>query len=488
MTTDATTPPTEESYDFAIIGGGSAGYAAARTAHGLGLSVVVIDGAETLGGLCILRGCMPSKALIETADRALNVRRAAEFAVETTGPRVNTHAMRERKRALIEDFASYRQGQLTDGRFSLRRGNARFTSPHTLTVTPREPGPALTVRFRTALIASGSHLWTPDVPGLAEAGFWTSDTVLDAADVPASFVVLGGGAIALEMAHFLDGIGRQVTVIQRSAQLLTGLDPELGDTVATALIHRGLGVHTGTQLLRVEVTDAGKTVVFRSEAGPEQSVTAAEILVALGRHPATASLGLEAAEVETQKGRVLTLATQQTSQPHIFAAGDVCGPLEVVHLAIQQGEMAARHAAQWLRGEKASERMDYRLQLFGVFTHPQVAAVGLSEIAAQTEGRTILTASYPFNDHGKSMVMGETEGFVKMIADAATGEILGASVVGPQAVELIHTVAAAMHFRSTVQQFLQIPFYHPTLSEIWSYPAEEIADALAASMAASSDI
>jgi pyruvate/2-oxoglutarate dehydrogenase complex dihydrolipoamide dehydrogenase (E3) component len=182
----------------------------------------------------------------------------------------------------------------------------------------------------------------------------------------------------------------------------------------------------------------------------------------------------EVAGVDLKSGSVAATATMQTSVPHIFAAGDVCGEAEVVHIAIQQGEMAARNAAALLRASDKLEQMDYRLRLFGVFTEPQAAAVGMNEAAAAASGRPWRAASYPFSDHGKSIVMGETEGFVKMIADTETGEILGASVVGPEATELIHQPVAAMRFRSTVRQFLDIPLYHPTLSEIWSYPAEEL--------------
>jgi len=467
-------------FDFAVLGGGSAGYAAARTAAALGLRTVVIDGAEELGGLCILRGCMPSKTLIESANRALSVRRGAEFGLTATLTGVDPAAIRARKRALIAEFAGYRQEQLADGRFELIRGTARFLDPRRVAVAPRGGGAAREVAFRTCLIATGSVVSVPPVPGLAEAGFWTSDTVLDAAEVPATFVVLGGGAVALEMAHYLDGIGRGVTVIQRSPHLLTGMDHDVGDAVGGAFVHRGLTVHCGTQLLRVErVPGGGKRVVFE-QAGVERAAEAAELLVALGRRPATASLGLEAAQIEAENGPVMALPTQQTSQPHIFAAGDVCGPVEVVHVAIQQGELAARNAAAWLRGEKATEKMDYRLALFGVFTHPQAAQAGLTELDAARDGRAVIVATHPFGDHGKSMVMGETEGFVKLIGDAATGEIIGASAAGPEAVELIHQMVVAMHFHCTAAEFLKIPLYHPTLSEIWSYPAEEIAEVLAA--------
>ncbi len=472
-------------YDFAVLGGGSAGYAAARTAAALGLRTVVVDGAEELGGLCILRGCMPSKTLIESANRALSVRRAAEFGLAATWQGADTAVIRERKRALIADFAGYRQGQLADGRFDLVRGWASFVSPYEVKVTLRPDATGAevqtrTLAFHTALIATGSVISVPEVPGLEEAGYWTSDTVLDAAEVPASFIVLGGGAIALEMAHYLEGIGREVTVIQRSPRLLTGMDADVADAVQSALTERGLIILTGTKLLRVATDADGRKRVFFEKDGAEHSAAAAEILVALGRRPAVEELALDAAGVELEKGRVLTLPTQQTSQPHLFAAGDVCGPHEVVHLAIQQAELAARNAAAWRRGVKPAEKMDYRLKLFGVFTHPQAAHVGLTEKEARDESREVITATYPFNDHGKSMVMGETEGFVKMIGDARNGEIIGASAVGPEAVELIHQVAVAMHFRSTAAEFLKIPFYHPTLSEIWTYPAEDIADAVAA--------
>jgi pyruvate/2-oxoglutarate dehydrogenase complex dihydrolipoamide dehydrogenase (E3) component len=172
---------------------------------------------------------------------------------------------------------------------------------------------------------------------------------------------------------------------------------------------------------------------------------------------------------------------QSTSAPHIFAAGDVCGPFEIVHLAITQGEIAARNAARLLRDEPADsfEEMDYRLALFGVFTEPQVAAVGLSETSAKKQGIPVLTASYPFDDHGKSLVMGETHGSVKLLADPATGEILGGAVTGPHATDLIHEIVVAMAFHATAAQLAAIPHYHPTLSEIWTYPADDLADQIA---------
>jgi len=468
----------EYNFDFVVIGGGSGGYAAARTAHSVGLRVAVIDGASELGGLCILRGCMPSNTLIESANRQLHIRHAAEFGLKATSQGVDVRAIRDRKRTLIADFAGYRQGQLEDGRFALYRGCAHFTDKHTAEVVPRDGSASFQVTARSFCIATGSEVFAPNVPGLAETGYWTSDDVLDAESLPKSIAVLGGGAIALEMAHYLEAMGCAVTLIQRNTQLLTGLDRECSEVIATAYTERGMAVHLGTHLSAVSKHEGRKRIEF-TESGHTHAILVDEVLLAMGRQPASGDLDLQAAGVSRHKTKIVVNDRMQTSQPHIFAAGDVCSPLDIVHIAIQQGEIAARNAHALLNGKAADETIEYRLTLFGVFSHPQVAVVGATTEKLKAENIPFLEASYPFNDHGKSMVMGETAGFVKMLAHAETGEILGACVVGPEATELIHEVVITMNFRATVQQFMTIPHYHPTLSEIWTYPAEAIADLMA---------
>jgi pyruvate/2-oxoglutarate dehydrogenase complex dihydrolipoamide dehydrogenase (E3) component len=466
---------THTDFDFIILGGGSGGYAAARTAHSLGLSVAVVDGAPELGGLCILKGCMPSKTLIESADRNLSIRRAAEFGLSASSGGVRPLVIRDRKRALIDNFASYRQGQLQDGRFVLFRGLGRFTSSHEIEVLPRDGSASIKLTARTFCIATGSTPRIPSIPGLPETGFWTSDDVLDASELPSSFAILGGGAIALEMAHYLEGMDRKVTLIQRGKQFLTGLDPECSRVIEQAYSKRGIECHLGTGIHRITSHNGRKKIDFRQGA-EERSVTVDEILVAMGRGANTEGLSHHAASLRVADKKIVVKPTMQTTQPHIFAAGDVCSPLDVVHIAIQQGEIAARNAHRLMSSSETLEEIDYRLLLFGVFSHPQIAAVGTSEDDLSQAQTPYLSASYPFDDHGKSMCMGETEGFVKMLAHRDTGEILGATVVGPHATELIHEIVIAMNFHSTVKQFISIPHYHPTLSEIWTYPAEEIAE------------
>jgi len=476
-------PNDDRSYDFIVIGGGSAGYAAARTAAEHGMRAAVVDGADTLGGLCILRGCMPSKTLIESANRYRSLRRAEEFGLRVDGHRVVASEIVARKRRLVAEFAEYRQEQLGDGRFDLVRGSASFVAPGELRVAPLasgsgERGPEFTLRYRSALVATGSEVHRLELPGLEEAGYWTSDEVLEAESIPDRLVVLGGGAIALELACYLEGLGKDVTVVQRSGQVLSGSDPDVARALEEAMSSRpNLRVFTGTRLTGVESGEGGVKTVRFEQGGEEHRVDCEQIVQALGRKPRIDGLGLDRAGIELdESGRVRCDPTQATSTPLHYAAGDVCGPLEVVHLAVEQGETAALNAAVELGfADGPRRKMDYRLKLYGIFTDPQVATVGFSESEARSLDRDVRVASHPFEDHGKSMVMGETHGFVKMIADARSGEILGAAVVGPEAVDLIHEVVVAMHFRSTAGEFLKIPHYHPTLSEIWTYPAEELA-------------
>jgi pyruvate/2-oxoglutarate dehydrogenase complex dihydrolipoamide dehydrogenase (E3) component len=463
-----------DTYDFLVIGGGSAGYAGAATAARLGLKTAVIEGGDEVGGLCILRGCMPSKTLLESAHRAETIRRAGEFGLRAEYFGADGGAIRARKRRLIGEFADYRRQQLEDGRFDFIRGRAAFVDPQQVEVRLRDGG-LRRLQASAFLLATGSVISQVEVPGLAETGFVTSDDVLDADRIPPSIIVLGAGASGLELASFYAGIGSKVTVIQRSAQVLKGTDADVAEAVTTALEDRGIEIFRDTELLRAARADGRKRLEF-THAGEERSVEADEILCALGRKPNLASLALDRAGVANAKSGVLASASQQCQPGHIFAAGDVCGPHEIVHIAVQQGEIAARNAARLLgRLSGPLEKIDYTLKLFAVFTHPQVAAAGLTEYEATLLRYDFLTAKYPFADHGKSLVRGETHGFVKLLAARDTRRILGAACVGPEASELIHEIVVAMSFGATAGALARIPHYHPTLSEIWTYPAEELA-------------
>ena len=461
-------------YDFVVIGGGSAGYNAAATAARLGLSALVIEGGAEVGGLCILRGCMPSKTLIESANRFRSMRRAAEFGLHAENLSVAPEEIIARKEKLIGEFADYRREQLESGKFDFVRGWATFRDAQTLVVSDANGGESA-VSGKTFLIATGSTTKLIEIPGLRDVGFLDSDAVLDSKRLPRSIIVLGGGATAVEFTHYYEGLGSAVTTIQRSAQLLQEADEDVASSLAEAFRKRGIALHLNTKIVRVEKAGAMKRVVFEQD-GEERFAEAEEIIYALGRKPQFEKLGLERAGVAVENDALAVSETQQTNVPHIFAAGDVAGPYEIVHIAIQQGEVAARNAARLLAEEdEPLEKSDYRLKLFITFSDPEVAVVGATEKELRAADVEFRAASYPFNDHGKSLVIGEPEGFVKLAVSEETGEILGAAAVGPHAGDLIHEIVVAMAFYATASELAVIPHYHPTLSEIWTYPAEELA-------------
>ena len=460
-------------YDFVVIGGGSAGYAAARTAAGAGLKTCVIEGARDVGGLCILRGCMPSKSLIESANRFRAIGHAPEFGLRVENVQYDIGEILARKRRLIDEFAQYRRQQLEEGDFDFVRGTGSFLDTTTVRVRPLGGGEQ-TITAKSFLISTGSEINFPDIPGLSSASCLTSDDVLDLAVIPESVIVLGAGPVALELAHYLHAFRSRVTILQRSAQVAKGFDEDAAKVVEQSFRKRGVNIFTKTKILQVESNGATSRVIFEHE-GSRQTVEAAAILNALGRKPKVGGLGLENVGVDLAGGVIAVNSHQQTSIPTIFAAGDCCGPFEIVHLAIEQGERAARNAARLLQNDSKLESMDYRLKLYVVFTEPQVAVVGLSESEARAKNIDHLVASYPFCDHGKSIIMDEMDGFVKLLADKSTREIIGGSVVGPDASELIHEVVVAMRFHATAGELATTPHYHPTLSEIWLYPAEELA-------------
>jgi pyruvate/2-oxoglutarate dehydrogenase complex dihydrolipoamide dehydrogenase (E3) component len=314
------------------------------------------------------------------------------------------------------------------------------------------------------------------VPGLAQVPFWTSDDVLDLDFTPKDVIVLGGGIVACELAQFLNRIGTRVTLLQRSANILRDHSPEASTVVQQAFVDEGLAVYAGTQLQQISHDGRRFTVDFIHD-GQRQRKRAAHLFNALGREPNTAPLNLSAAGVATRpNGQLIINRWQQTSVPHIYAAGDCSGPVEIVHIAIQQAELAARHAA----GMKGLKPVDYRLLLNVVFTDPQLATIGLLAEELEAKGENYLSASYPFNDHGKSILMDANYGYVKVIAEPKRGRILGAEIVGKDAGELIHAFSGALAMKATVFDLLRAPWYHPTLAEIVTYPLEEIADQIVA--------
>ncbi|HYL27579.1 MAG TPA: FAD-dependent oxidoreductase, partial [Candidatus Nitrosotalea sp.] len=363
----------------------------------------------------------------------------------------------------VRGFAEYRIEGIDE--FPLYLGEARFISRNRLVVGEKM------LEAPQFVIATGSTISAPALPGLVETGFLDSDGVLELERIPKSVVVLGGGYTACELGQFLARMGARTTMLIRSGHLLTQSDEDVGSALTEYFREEGIEVVTHATLLGAQRRGEERIIRYL-HGGVEREAVANEIFYALGRAPNVAGLDLEKAGVRCAPGGAVVVDRRlQTSNPKIYAVGDVTGEYMLVHVAIYQGEVAARNACLG-----AEELADYRLvTAHTVFSDPQFAAVGMSEKELVRKNMPYVSGRYDFAEHGKAQCLGKTKGFVKMMADPQSGVILGAAVLGPQASELVHEVIVAMNFNATVDQFMRIPHLHPTLAEIWTYPAEACA-------------
>lgn len=450
-------------YDLDVLvigGGGSAGFTAATVALARGARTGMVE-AGRLGGLCILAGCMPSKALLHAADQ---VHRAGG-----SGDRIYPEAL-ERKRRLVDLLAGARvravEAKQAQG-LELIRGRARLTGPHSVEVEGRE------ISAASIVIAAGSTEIIPPLPGLAEAGYLVTADLMDLEALPKSLLVLGGGVMALEMAQYTARMGVKTTIIQRSPHLLSKQPPEVGELLAEALGAEGVEVFTDTEMVRIEAGDQGKTAVFM-HGGREMRVSGEEMLAAFGRKAMTAGLGLEEVGVELERGAVKVDRFMRTSLDSVYAAGDVTGVNMVVNLAILQGEVAGANASGGQR------EIDDSVLPQAVFTDPEYARVGLSREQCQARGIDYAEAVYDLSAVGAARTYAQPlAGFMTMRADRADGRILGAEIVAPHASLLIHDTAVAMKLGGVPRDLAELPYVHPCLSELTSLCAHRLAKALA---------
>lgn len=451
-------------HDIVIVGAGSGGFAAARTARALGADVALIDHGP-LGGLCILRGCMPSKTLIASSDLLHDVREGSELGIDAGEITVDFPHIMRRKRDIIAGFAQFRIDAIRE--FPLYEGRATFLSPLEIRV-----GDHTRIRAQKFIIATGSVVAPATLPGLEETGYIDSDMALELSRLPESLLVLGGGYVGTELGQFFSRLGVKTTIILRSPHLLSAEDHDVGYALTDYFRDEGIDVRTETLIERVYSRN-GKKVAHLVHRGVAEELEADEILYALGRVPDIAGLDLHAAQVRAHpKTGIEVDQSLRTSNPHIFAVGDATGRFLLVHVAIFQGELAARNAVL-----NAAEPADYHLvKTHTVFSDPQVAVVGDTERDLQSTGVSYLKGVYDFAEHGKAICINKTKGFVKMLAAADSGRILGASVLGSHGSDLIHEMIVAMNYGATVFEFMKIPHLHPTMAEIWLYPAEEIAE------------
>lgn len=456
-------------YDLIVIGGGSGGYAAAKTAVAQGLKVAVVEAAEELGGLCILRGCMPTKTLLETSNRMRAIREAAPFGIKVGEPQLDLETLRQRKSNLVAGFQEWRVRGLKKGDFDLIRGFARFVSSSVIEVSDHGQYTA-----KSFVIATGSDEKVPEIPGLKDTPYWTSDDTLDLTSIPESIVVVGTGAVGMEVSHLYQGFGSKVTVLSRSKPLISSVEPEVSSAMEKRCLDLEIDLIFGDGIERIFYDQGLFTIILESG----NSLECQQLIMATGRKPLLDGLNLPAAGFEGRDLDRLEIDRQcRTSVEGIYAVGDCASPLAVVHLAVLQGEAAGENIAAFIAGREQTGAWEPRLDMFGIFTDPEIVQVGITADEASQSGLETISAEYRFDDQGKGEIVGEEHGLVMLLALKSTGEIIGASGMGPHVIDHAHTMTVAIANRMTVNDFLKVPSYHPTLGEIWTYVAEELQEA-----------
>jgi pyruvate/2-oxoglutarate dehydrogenase complex dihydrolipoamide dehydrogenase (E3) component len=458
-----------ERYNLVVIGAGSAGLVVAAGAAGLGARVALVERGR-MGGDCLNYGCVPSKALLASAKAAALPRRA-RLGVGAAAPAADWAAVSARVQSVIDAIAPHDSPErFTALGVEVLAGEARLASPHSVAVRLHGGG-TRTLEGRALVLATGSGPLVPPVPGLAEAGYLTNETVFSHPAFPRRLCVLGGGPIGLELGQAFARLGSQVSVVEMLPRILPREDADAAEVVAAALRADGVALLTGRQAVRVERSAGGRRVLCRPSgqaAAPEEALEVDEILVAVGRRAGLEGLGLEALGVATEHGRIRVDSRMRTSVPSIYACGDCVGPFQFTHMADQQARVVVQNA---LLPVKA--RMDYRVVPWCTFTDPELARVGLSEDEARAAGTPYRAITIPFSRMDRALCEGETEGFLKILTPPGRDAILGATLVGAHAGELLHEVVLAMRAKLRLRELAATVHIYPTLAEVFRRAGDE---------------
>ena len=434
-------------FDLAVIGSGPGGYVAAIHAARMGARVAILEqkGSEW-GGTCLNWGCIPAKALVQSAEVLQAVRRAGEFGVRVGEPEIDWPAMQARKDQVV---AALRQGVK---RLLEANGVEMITARGRLLGGRRVSADGRQLEAGNVLLAPGSVVALPPIPG-ADLGL-TSDSILALERVPESLVIVGGGVVGMEFAGVFSLLGTRVTVIEMLDQLLTPLDPDVAGRFQQLMARRGVRFHLGARVESVERVGGGFRV--RSSAG---DLEGEQVLIATGRRPNTAELGLEEAAVATERSAIVVDQHLRTNEEAVYAIGDATAISMLAHTASYQGEIAVTNA---LSEKRISA--DYSTIPACVYTDPEIAWVGLSEAQARADGMEVKVGRFPFSALGRAQVLGETQGLVKVVADS-DGYLLGVTIMGPRATDLIAAAVLAVNQGLSAAELAHAVHAHPTLPE-----------------------
>jgi dihydrolipoamide dehydrogenase len=448
-----------EGYDATIIGAGPGGYVAAIRAAQLGMKVALVE-EEHLGGVCLNWGCIPTKALLRNAEVVSLLDRGREFGFSVSDVQLDFGAAVQRSRQVSERLVKGVGILMRKNKVDVIEGRGALASPTTVEVALKEGG-SRTIESDNVIIATGGHART--IPGIEPDGerIMTYRSAIVLEELPESVVVVGAGPIGMEFAQVWNAYGTEVTVVEMLPRPVPLEDEEVSQVVERAFRRRrGVTVMTSTRVQGIEVVDSGVQVTVAGEDDEEDVLEAERALIAIGVQANTKDIGLEAVGVETERGTIVVDEAMRTNISGVYAIGDVTGKMALAHVASAQGIIAVETIA----GEDP-QPLDYDAVPRCTYCHPQVASFGLSEAEAAEQGYDVKVGKFPFRPNGKALALGERDGFVKIVADDTTGEILGTHMVGPEVTELLPELVAARTWELTPEEIARTVHAHPTLSE-----------------------
>jgi len=464
------TPLAETIYDVAIIGAGPAGYTAAIRGGQLGLKVALVDSSDKLGGTCLKVGCIPTKALLFSAEVWDHLKHAAEYGIDNvTEPQVNWPNMLKRKDAIVARHTKGLDFLMRKNKVTTFEGYGRLTGPakdsiHTVGVYTEGGGGAAGeqsyIQAKNVILATGSD--AKMLPGLeADTRILTNIEILSMPAVPKSLIVIGAGAVGVEFSSIFRSFGSEITLIEYLPRLVPVEDEEISKELTRQFKKRGIDVNTGAKVEKVEKTEAGVKVTFTDQNGKTQVKEADKVLVAVGRSPRTDNIDIAKTKIELERGAIKVNDAMETAEPGIYAIGDIVSGMP---LLAHVGGMGGMIAVAKIAGRPFRPINHLRIPAC-TYTEPQIGSVGLTEAAAKAKGYEVKIGKFPFGGNSKATIVDSHDGFVKIVADAKYGEILGVHIIGPSATELISEAVVAMDLEATVDELMYTIHAHPTLAE-----------------------
>ncbi len=453
----------ETLYDLVIIGSGPAGYTAAIRAGQYGLKTALIEKDGFLGGTCLHVGCIPTKALLFNAELWDHLKEAKEFGIEGVDARkLNWGAIQERKSKIVAKHAKGLEFLMKKNKVQTIKGYGKLTGPAkdgVLTVEVTDNSKTTQLRAKNVILATGSEARM--LPGLeANDRILTNIEILSLKELPKSIVIVGAGAVGVEFASIYRSFDCEVTIVEMLPRLVPVEDEEVSKELARVFRKRGINFHTSARVDKVEKTKAGIAVTITAE-GKQQKIEAEKILIAVGRKPRTQNIGLERTKIKPDREFIKTDSWMQTTEPGIYAVGDiVLGTPQLAHV----GAMEALVAVAKIAG-KPGKPINPEHIPGATYCNPEIGSVGLTEAKAREAGYNVKIGKFPFTANSRASIVGQHEGFIKIVSDADYGEILGVHIIGPQATELIAEAVAAMELEATVEDLMWTIHAHPTLAE-----------------------